>query len=65
MNSFDDNTLMPFGQYKNTKLANVPAQYLIYIYENYTLSEPLKAYIKDNLEALKMEKQRTNQNNYK
>lgn len=65
MEIFNDDTLMPFGQHKGVKLANVPAAYLIYIYENYKLSEPLKNYIKENLEVLKMEKQRTNQNNYK
>lgn len=64
MNAFDDKTIMPFGKHKGEKLANVPAGYLIYIYENLQLSEPLKKYIKDNMEALKMEKKRTNQNNY-
>jgi len=52
---FTDNTLMPFGTHKDKKLANVPAEYLIYIYENFNLNSKLKAYIKDNLDTLKQE----------
>ena len=59
MMHYDDKTLMPFGQYKGTALANVPAAYLIWCYENITLSEPLKKYIKDNLDALKAEVKRS------
>lgn len=52
---FDDKTLMPFGKYKGIALANVPADYLIYAIENMNLSEPLRAYIKKNMDVLKAE----------
>jgi len=29
-----DETIMPFGAHKGKKLANVPADYLIWMYEN-------------------------------
>lgn len=50
----DDSSLMPFGLYKGKKLANVPASYLLYIYENFKfLQEDLKKYIKENMDVLK------------
>lgn len=56
MSTFDDNSLMPFGKHKGEKLANVPAPYLIWLYEN-TLyaTHPLAKYIEDNMDALKQE----------
>ena len=51
---WDDYTLMTFGKYKGTKLANVPADYLLYLYSNGTFG-PLKDYIEQNLELLKKE----------
>lgn len=56
----DDNSLMTFGKYKGVKIANVPASYLIYIYENGRLYGDLKEYIEDNLEVLKEEVKRQN-----
>lgn len=56
----DDNSLMTFGKYKGVKIANVPASYLIYIYENGRLWGDLKEYIEDNLEVLKEEIKRQN-----
>lgn len=63
MQKFTDKTLMPFGQYKGEALANVPASYLLWIYDNVTLSEPLKEYIKDNLTALKQEAKKSSKFN--
>lgn len=55
MKKYDDNTPMPFGMHKGTKLANVPADYLLYLWAN-GLSDPLlKAYIKENYAILKDE----------
>ena len=53
----DDYSLMPFGKYKGTQLANVPASYLIWIYEeSLGFAYPgLREYIKDNLHILKAE----------
>lgn len=50
-----DQSIMSFGKYKGHKLANVPAEYLIFIYNEYDLQAPLKKYIADNLQALKQE----------
>lgn len=55
MVTYDDKTLMPFGKYKGTALANVPADYLIYAFENMNLSDPLRTYIKKNMDVLKAE----------
>lgn len=54
---YTDSTLMPFGKYKNVKMANVPASYLNYLYEEGDLkNHPLLLdYIKDNLEVLRIE----------
>jgi uncharacterized protein (DUF3820 family) len=48
---------MPFGKHAGTPLANVPADYLVYIYDNDYLvgNVMLRQYIKDNLDALKIE----------
>lgn len=46
---------MSFGKYKGYKMANVPPDYLLWIYDNYDLKPELKAYIDDNRTALKQE----------
>lgn len=56
-----DNSLMPFGQHKGVKLANVPPGYLLYIFENFKLHDNLKAYIKKNKDVLEAEVKRANQ----
>lgn len=54
----NDKSLMPFGKHKGTAMANVPANYLLYIYENMTLHDNLKNYIQKNLEGLRAEVKR-------
>jgi len=54
---------MPFGSYKGIALANVPAGTLIYYYENFEISEPMKEYIRENLEDLKAKARRSNKFN--
>lgn len=61
----DDTSLMPFGKYKGTKLANVPASYLLFIYDNYQLHENLKEYIKKNKDVLQAEVKRAARENRK
>lgn len=54
-----DDSLMPFGVHKGKALANVPAHYLIYIFEQgYRMSDELRAYIRDNMDVLKNESQK-------
>lgn len=50
-----DSSLMPFGRYKGQKLANVPPDYLIWLYDNNKCNGELKQYIFDNLEVLQAE----------
>ena len=51
----DDSSLMPFGKYKGTKLANVPADYLIWLYDNGKCFGEIGKYIVDNMDVLKSE----------
>jgi hypothetical protein len=60
-----DNSLMPFGQYKGQKLANVPASYLLYIRDNFKLLDNLKDYIDRNKYALEMEAKRAAKEKFK
>lgn len=55
MEKLTDQTVMSFGKYKGHKMANVPPEYLLWIYDNYDLKPELKAYIDDNRAALKQE----------
>jgi uncharacterized protein (DUF3820 family) len=56
----NDNSLMPFGKYKGTEMANVPASYLIWIYENNKCSLEVIKYVRDNLDVLTEEVKREN-----
>lgn len=57
----DDNSIMPFGKYKDTPLKNVPDRYLLWLYENWLSDDcptrmnypALKAYIEENLDAIR------------
>lgn len=51
----DDNSTIPFGKYKGTKMANVPADYLLYLLENRKCYGSVRDYIKDNKGVLKKE----------
>jgi uncharacterized protein (DUF3820 family) len=55
MMQLTDQSIMSFGKYKGHKIANVPAEYLLFIYVEYDLQAPLKKYISDNLQGLKQE----------
>jgi uncharacterized protein (DUF3820 family) len=53
---FTDSDVMPFGQHKGKKMANVPAPYLLYIYnKGWCYHEGVKKYITDNLDTLTKE----------
>lgn len=61
-----DESLMPFGKHKGEKMANVPASYLLWLYDEYTMPNPrfgfihrdVLAYIEENLDVLKEEMKR-------
>lgn len=59
-----DNSLMPFGKYKDFKMANVPAKYLLFLY-NQNIGKKVwggmsdvMVYVNDNMDALKQEVQK-------
>jgi len=49
----EDDSLMPSGKWKNTKMKDVPDDYLLYIYENDMAGKRVSEYIEKNLEAIK------------
>ena len=50
-----DESLMPFGIHKDTKMANVPASYLMWLWNNHKCSGDVQIYISQNLEVLQSE----------
>jgi hypothetical protein len=50
-----DESKMPFGIHKGEKMANVPAGYLMYLYDNNKCTDEVRAYIVDNIDVLKEE----------
>jgi uncharacterized protein (DUF3820 family) len=50
-----DESIMPIGKYKGEKLANIPAHYLLWLYEKTSIYGELRDYIKDNFDVLKSE----------
>ena len=58
MAAYTDNSPMPFGKFKGTKLANVPSYYLLWIFNNtprQNLDLGLREYIKQNMDILQQE----------
>lgn len=47
-----DTSPMPFGKYKGDKMENVPASYLLWLYDNNKCNDLVKDYIKDNYDVL-------------
>lgn len=50
-----DKSLMPFGIHKGEKLEDVPADYLIFLYDNDKCGKELRSYIEENRETLDLE----------
>lgn len=46
---------MPYGKYKGVKIANIPADYLIWIFENNKCTPEVAKYIAENLDVLNAE----------
>jgi uncharacterized protein (DUF3820 family) len=51
----NDESLMPWGRYKGYNMINVPASYLIWLYENNKCDDQVREYIEDNLSFLREE----------
>jgi len=56
---YNDNSIIPEGQYKGWEIGNVPAQYLLLVYGISTnKTTPLCLYVLENLDRLKAEMKR-------
>lgn len=58
MEGLNDESPMPFGKYKGTPMKDVPAQYLLFMWENYKrkhFNADVFTYIEENLDVLKKE----------
>ena len=53
--TLNDNSLMPWGKHKGEKMANVPASYLLWLFDNGKCCKDVKDYIVKNKEELKIE----------
>lgn len=51
----NNNSLMAFGKHKGKALANVPADYLIWLYTEQKCKGGLKDYIEDNMDVLQQQ----------
>lgn len=50
-----DSDLMPTGKHKGEKMEDIPAKYLLYIYENDMCNARVRKYIEDNLDVIKQQ----------
>ena len=57
MPNIDDNSPMPFGMHKGKAMANVPDDYLVWLYKSGKCNAAVKEYIEDNADVLKIELQ--------
>lgn len=54
-NELNDKSPMPFGKYVGKAMANVPAKYLLWLFDQGCSHDGVRRYILDNLEGLKKE----------
>lgn len=52
---FTDNTIMPFGKHKGKPMANIPAQYFLWLLNEGCSHAGVKQYILENLQGLQQE----------
>jgi len=50
-----DTDIMPFGIHKGKAMANVPSDYLLFLYETGKLYGQVKDYVVENLDIIKAE----------
>jgi len=55
MSKLTDNDEMPWGKHQGISMANVPADYLLWLYKENKCSDNVREYIKENLDVLKEE----------
>ena len=57
---YTDKTPFPYGRYSGKEMQDVPAKYLMWMYDNNKLSQPIKEYVYENKDVLEIE---LNENN--
>lgn len=61
----NDNSPMPYGKYQGREMANVPAEHLLWLWENDKCCKDVREYIEDNMDVLEKElKESTNTSQY-
>ena len=55
MPKLTDSDIITFGIHVGKKLIDVPAKYLIFLFDNNKCNKELRAYIKDNMNVLRDE----------
>jgi uncharacterized protein (DUF3820 family) len=55
MADLKDDSLMPYGKHKGEKMIDIPADYLLYLYDTGALSNEVSKYVNDNLDVLKQQ----------
>lgn len=55
MEEWTDQTIMPFGTHKGKKLANVPGEYLLWVFKQDWIRPPLRRYIQANMDVIRDE----------
>lgn len=53
--AYTDTTIITWGKYKGRALANIPADYLLYVYTKGWGNTDFKEYLADNLEIIRAE----------
>ena len=51
----DDNSIMPYGKYAGIKMANIPPEYLLWLYEENKCYGAVRGYIYENIDVIKAE----------
>jgi len=52
MEILTDTSPMPFGQFMGDDMEDVPASYLLWLYDNNKCNDAVRLYVKDNYEVL-------------
>lgn len=55
MLKLNDKSPMPYGKYEGVKMANLPANYLLYLYDEDMCGAPVRLYVKEREEDLRDE----------
>lgn len=55
MDILDDESPMPYGKHEGKAMIDVPADYLLWLYDNDRCSGSVKAYIEECIDALRKE----------